>query len=156
MPDLPETLTTDLLFDAKIDLRPPEALGQTPLGGRTIFIIEGGTFQGPQLSGTVRQGGGDWFLAHPNGAGELDVRLTLETHDGALILMTYRGVFDVDSAVVAEVFAGNDVDPSRYYFRTTPRFETGDQRYAWLNKLVCVGAGWFAPNLVGYRIFAIR
>lgn len=156
MPDLPDTLTADVLFDAKIDLRPPEVIGQSPLGARTIFIIEGGTFDGPKLTGAVHQGGGDWFLAHPNGAGELDVRLTLETHDGALVLMTYRGVFDVDPAVVAQVFAGNDVDPSRYYFRTTPRFETGDERYAWLNKVICVATGWFAPNKVGYRVFAIR
>ncbi len=156
MPELPDALATEILFDAKIDLRPPQALGPTPLGARTIFIVEAGTFAGPSLHGTVHQGGGDWFLALPNGAGELDVRLTLETHDGALILMTYKGVFDVDPALVADAFAGKDVDPSRYYFRTTPRFETGDERYAWLNKLICVAVGWFGPNVVGYRIFAIR
>jgi hypothetical protein len=156
MPDMPDALATEILFDATIDLQPPEALGQTPLGGRTIFIIKGGTFAGPKLTGDVHPGGGDWYLGNANGAGELDVRLTLETNDGALILMTYRGILDVTPGVVAEVFAGKDVSPSRYYFRTTPRFETGDERYAWLNKLICVATGWFAPNLVGYRIFAIR
>jgi hypothetical protein len=42
-----------------------------------------------------------------------------------------------------------------YYFRTTPRFETGHERYAWLNTLVCVGYGWFGAGAVGYRVFGI-
>jgi len=156
MPELPDALTTEFLFEAHIDLLPPERMGQTPFGGRSVFIVKGGSFEGPKLAGTVHPGGGDWFLTLANGAGELDVRGTLETRDGALILMTYHGILDVKPELVADVFEGKDVIPSAYYFRTAPRFETGDERYAWLNKLVCVGVGWFGINEVGYRVFAIR
>jgi hypothetical protein len=156
MPAFPEHLETEHLLDADIDLEPPETFGQTPFGGRSIFIVKGGTFEGPRLRGTVRPGGGDWFLTRGDGVGELDVRGTFETDDGALIYVSYRGVLDASQEVVRRVFSGEQVDPSAYYFRTAPRFETGHEKYTWLNRLVCVGVGWFAPNKVGYRIFGVR
>jgi hypothetical protein len=155
MPELPTDIRTEFLYEAHIDLAPPERIGQAPFGGRSVFIVTGGTFEGPKMRGTVHIGGGDWFLALPNGAGELDVRATLETDDGALILITYHGIIDASPEVAQRVFSGEDVSPSEYYFRTTPRLETGDERYAWLNKLVCVATGYFGINKVGYRVFAV-
>lgn len=156
MPDFPDTLTTEVLFDADIELAPAEDVGAGPLGRRLIFIVRGGTFDGPRLRGTVRPGGGDWFLSLAGGAGELDVRGTFETHDGALIMVAYHGVLLADDDVTRRSLSGEDVSTREYYFRTTPRFETGDERYAWLNTTVCVGYGWFGPNRVGYRVFAIK
>jgi hypothetical protein len=145
----------EFLFEAEIQLEPPQRLGATPLGGRAVYIVTSGTFTGPRLRGTVLPGGGDWFLARANGIGELDVRATLRTDDGALILMTYHGVLDASADVVARVFAGEDVDPAEYYFRTAPRFETGDERYAWLNGRVAVASGRFAPGSVAYRAYLV-
>ena len=108
------------------------------------------------MRGTVRSGGGDWFLTMANGAGELDVRITLETDDGALIYMTYRGVLAASADVMARVFAGEDVRTTEYYFRTTPRFETGSEQYAWLNTTVAIAVGRPAPNKVSYRVFAVK
>jgi hypothetical protein len=156
MPQLPETIATELLFEAHIDLEPAEAVGDTPFGRRSIHIVKGGTFEGRKLRGTFRPGGGDWLLTLPNGAGELDVRGTMQTDDCALIYISYHGVLDVAPEVVARVFAGEDVSPSEYYFRTTPRFETGSEKYAWLNKTVCIGTGYFGIDKVGYRIFAVK
>ncbi|MBI5284589.1 MAG: DUF3237 domain-containing protein [Chloroflexi bacterium] len=156
MPELPSDIRTELLYEAHIDLAAPEAIGQSPFGARAVYIVTGGTFEGPKMRGTVRPGGGDWFLSLPNGAGELDVRATLETDDGALILITYHGILDVKPEVIRRVFAGEDVSPTEYYFRTTPRLETGDERYAWLNKTICVATGYFGINKVGYRVFAVR
>src|SRR5207244_9864042 len=117
MANLPERIETELLFEAHIQLAPPEPLGATPFGGRSIFIVTGGTFEGPRLRGTFRPGGGDWYLALANGAGELDVRGTMQTEDGALILLTYRGVLDVSRELAGQIIAGEGVTPSRYYFR---------------------------------------
>ena len=39
------------------------------------------------------------------------------------------------------VARGERVDPSTYYFRTTPRFETGHPKYAFLNRLLAVSSG---------------
>lgn len=156
MAAFPERLDTEFLFDIEAELDAPLAVGATPLGGRTIFPVTGGRFEGPRLRGEVVPGGADWFLTRANGVGELDVRVTLRTDDGALLYLTYRGVLDAKPEVMARVFAGQEVDLSEYYFRTTPRFETGDERYAWLNALVCVGVGRAAPGKVAYRVFAVR
>lgn len=154
MPGPPRDIETSFLFEAHIDLEPPERIGETPHGLRAIYMVRGGSFTGPNIRGRVRSGG-DWFLSLPHGAGELDVRGTLETDDGALILMTYHGVIDAAPEIAGRVLAGEDIEPSEYYFRTAPRFETGDERYAWLNKRICVGTGYFALNRVGYRVFEV-
>jgi hypothetical protein len=155
MAQLPADIRTEFLFEAHIELAPPDQFGASPFGSRSIFIVTSGTFEGPKMRGTFLPGGGDWFLMLPNGAGELDVRATLRTDDGALLLMTYRGIIDARPEVMARAMSGEDVSPSEYYFRTAPRFETGAEQYAWLNKRVCVATGYFGPNRVGYRVFAV-
>ncbi len=44
------------------------------------------------------------------------------------------------------------VDPSRYYFRTNPLFETGAEQYAWMNDIVCVGQGYLVEGGIAYSI----
>jgi hypothetical protein len=74
-----------------VDLSPRPDIGVGSLGRRTLFGSAGGTFHRPRLHGGVLPGGGDWALIRPDGAMTLDVRLTLRTHDGALVHMTYGG-----------------------------------------------------------------
>lgn len=156
MPEFPDRIETEHLFDARIDLEAPEQVGAGPMGRRSIFIVKSGEFAGPRLRGTVRPGGGDWLLSFAGGYNELDVRGTLETHDGALLYLSYRGVLLLTPEQGRRSAAGETLSPREYYFRTTPRFETGDERYAWLNSTVCVGHGAFGPNEVSYRVFAVK
>ena len=135
-------------------LEAPAQVGAGPYGARSIHIITGGTFEGHRLRGTVRAGGGDWLLSSAD-YHELDVRATLETDDGALIYVTYRGALKIDPAIFARVAGGEEADPAQYYFRTAPRFETGHEKYAWINSVVCIGYGAVGVGSVAYRIFAI-
>src|ERR1051325_5959416 len=80
-----------LLFDMVVDLHPREDFDRGPLGRRVLFGSAGGAFEGTALRGSVLAGGGDWALFRADGVMALDVRLTLRTHDGALVLMTYGG-----------------------------------------------------------------
>src|SRR3954467_4618431 len=84
-------IRTAPLFDMVVDLNPRLNIGDGPLGRRILFGAAGGSFEGPKLHGEVLAGGGDWALFRADGAMTLDVRLTLRTHDGALIHMTYGG-----------------------------------------------------------------
>lgn len=154
MPKFPDAVMTEHLLDVRFTLEVPAQIGAGPYGARSIHIITGGAFEGPRLRGTVRTGGGDWLLSSTD-YHELDVRATLETDDGALIYVTYRGALRIDPAIFARVAGGEDVDPTDYYFRTTPRFETGHEKYTWLNSLVGVGYGAVGAGSVAYRIFAI-
>lgn len=144
------------LFRAEITLAAPQELGETPQGRRRIIGITGGRFAGERLSGRVLAGGADWQVIRPDGVADLDARYTLETSDGALIYVRNRGYRHGPPEVIRRLAAGEAVDPSLYYMRTTPRFETGDARYAWLNRIVCVGTGARRTNAVELEVFEVR
>jgi len=152
-------IRTEFLFDLEVDLKAPDDLGVTPQGNRLIAIATGGAFAGPRLQGEVLGGGGDWLIRTPRGTGNLDVRITLRTHDGALIYMTYGGRVALSDSLLARMQAGDVLDPSTYYFRTAPYFETAAEPYAWLNDLIAVGIGRIinqdGRNGVGYTVYAI-
>jgi len=148
-------LKTELLAEMSVDLEEAQNVGATPHGNRQIFLVKGGTFEGPKLKGEVLPGGGDWALLRPDGAGELDVRGTLRTDDGHLIYMYYRGIVHASPEVMARMVQGEAVDPSEYYFRTVPFYETASEKYGWLNRVVAVAVGKLAPNWVGYTVYAI-
>ena len=116
------------LMTLRLSAAPTQNVGAGPHGTRLTFPIIGGGFEGDRLRGKVLPGGGDWVLKRPDGVLELDLRITLATDDGALIHMTFEGIRD-DGAQGAP------------YFRTLPRFETADTKYAFLNRLLAVGVG---------------
>jgi hypothetical protein len=144
------------LFRAEITLAAPQELGETPQGRRRIIGITGGRFAGERLSGRVLAGGADWQVTRPDGVADLDARYTLETSDGALIYVRNRGYRHGAPETMRRLAAGEAVDPSLYYMRTTPRFETGDARYAWLNRIVCVGTGARHTDAVELEVFEVR
>ncbi|WP_279582295.1 DUF3237 domain-containing protein [Fodinicola feengrottensis] len=118
----------------------------------------GGTFEGPKLKGEVLPGGGDWALFRPDGTMTLDVRLTLRTHDQALVHMTYGGRWVVPAALrndLTDPVKRYQIDPSAYYFRTNPLFETGAPEYAWLNDVVSVGSGYLVEGGIAYKVTEI-
>jgi len=149
-------LNLRLLLKAEITLAPPQELGDTPQGRRRIINITGGSFGGERLSGRVLPGGADWQVIRADGVADLDARYTLETEDGALIYVRNRGLRHGPAEVLKKLSLGQDVDPSLYYMRTTPSFETGDARYAWLNRLVCVATGARRPSAVELEVFEIQ
>ena len=129
------------LLKAEITLAQAQELGDSPLGRRRIIPITGGTFRGERLSGRVLAGGADWQVIRADGVAELDARYTLETEDKALIYVRNFGYRHGPAEVIKRLAAGEAVDPSLYYMRTTPRFETGAERYRWLNRIICVATG---------------
>lgn len=143
------------LFKAAITLAAVQELGTGPLGRRRIIPITGGRFEGERLSGRVLPGGADWQVIRPDGVADLDARYTIETHDGALIYVRNKGYRHGPEDVIRRLAAGEAVDPKLYYMRTTPWFETGDARYAWLNRIVCVGTGARLAAAVQLEFFEV-
>src|SRR5262250_2055500 len=129
------------LMTLDVVVPPPQKLGPVPHGTRVIAPIAGGTFEGSRLRGKVLPGGGDWTLLRSDGVLELDLRITLETEDRALIYMTSFGLRHGPPEVLAALARGESVDPSKYYFRTSVRFETSAQQYAFLNRLIAIASG---------------
>ncbi len=131
----------NFLYTSIIEVETPLLVGHSPYGERRIINIKGGAFSGPRLSGRVLSGGADWQLIRGDGVAELEARYTLETHDGALIYVANWGLRHGPKEVMERLASGGEVDPSEYYFRTTPIFETGASGYEWLNSLVAIASG---------------
>lgn len=69
-----------------------------PQGTRTIVELVGGRFDGPRVKASLQVPAGDWVTNRADGSLKLDVRFTLRTDDGALILVTYNGIGQTTAA----------------------------------------------------------
>ncbi|HSU07164.1 MAG TPA: DUF3237 domain-containing protein [Acetobacteraceae bacterium] len=143
------------LFTLKLTVAGMQQIGATPGGNRRIGLVAGGTFQGERLRGTVLPGGADWLMTRPDGATTLDVRLVLQTNDGAAIGMTYRGLRHGPAEVIERINRGETVDPASYYFRTAVAFETAATDYDWLNRVIAIGTGDRLPSGPVYEVFEV-
>src|SRR5882762_5808279 len=144
-----------LLMTLQVAVPGVQKIRAVPHGTRVTAPIASGHFEGPRLRGKVLPGGGDWTLLREDGVLELDLRLTLETDDGALIHMMSFGLRHGPPEVMAALGRGEAVDPSTYYFRTTPRFETGHSKYTFLNHLLAVSSGDRRPDGPIYTIHEV-
>ena len=130
-----------MLFQANVKISAAIHVSKIPLGERRFIPITGGSFAGDKLSGDVLPGGADWQLVRQDGSAVLHARYTLRTKDNALIYVENRGIRWGSPDVLAQLARGENVDPSKYYFRTTPQFETGASQYLWLNNIIAVCSG---------------
>jgi hypothetical protein len=113
-----------------------------PQGTRTIVQVVGGRFEGQRVKASVQTPAGDWITNRADGSYRLDVRLTLKTDDGAVILVTYNGIGQTTDAGAS--------------LRIAPLFETGDSRYLWLTRLQAIGVGERVGTTVKYDIYALK
>ncbi|MDX1982888.1 MAG: DUF3237 domain-containing protein [Bryobacteraceae bacterium] len=135
---------------------PPEVIGPVPEGIKVNFYVTGGEVTGPKVRGKVRPVGADWLTLRRDGVAILDVRATLETTDGALILITYPGILDLGEDGYDRFLRG-DLPPASQ-IRTSPRLFTSHPDYVWLNRLHCLGVGQtdLPNNRVAYDVYAVR
>ena len=134
-----DSLAVEHLFTLKADVARAATLAGVPAGTRVVVNCTGGTFEGPKLRGVVEGPGGDWVLVGADGTMRLDVRLLLHTDDGADILMMYGGVASDGGKTI----------------RAAPTFETGDERYAWLNSVQGVATGTSGAGQAVYEIYRL-
>lgn len=120
-------------------------IGTGPAGARTIAEVSGGSMSGERVNGTVKgNAAADWMLTSKDGIATLDVRVVVETDDGALIYITYEGRADWSEG------------PGTKPIYMAPKFETSDERYTWLNSVQAVGKGQLGAGTVSYEIAEVR
>ena len=127
----------------------------SPAGNRMNFALERGVCVGDRLNGAFHQNGGDWTTLGSDGIARLDVRATIETDDGELVYMTNTGRFVLDEVAMARLTEGEHLANDEIYARSSPLFETGSERYAWLNGIVTIAVGEIAVDHVDYRVFEV-
>src|SRR5216684_928785 len=138
----PRAPAFEYLGTLRADIGTRTVLENGPQGTRTVVQVVGGRFEGPRVKASVQTPAGDWITNRADGSYRLDVRLTLKTDDGGLILVTYNGI-------------GRTTDAGAS-LRCAPLFETGDSRYVWLTRLQAVGVGERVGTTVSYDIYALK
>jgi hypothetical protein len=136
-PSEEDKLQSAFLFDLVFEKGPAN-----PAGNRVVVGIQGGTFEGPKLKGTIAAPSGDWIVARPDGSSVLDMRIVLQTDDEQKIYMACRGIAYTPEG--GSLFA-----------RILPMFETGAAKYAWLNNVVAAGVYRPRAGKIGYRVYQI-
>ncbi|MGX1305420.1 hypothetical protein AB7M35_000140 [Amorphus suaedae] len=136
----------EFAFAVTLTLKKPR-LEMAPLavgGSRLGVQIVGGTFEGPQIAGTVVPGGGEWPHVRGDDVFCFDARYHLRVDDGTIILLQNRGYRHASPEVMERLWAlrpGDHVSPEEYYFRCTPTFEVAPGKHDWLARHVFVGLG---------------
>lgn len=139
----------------RVEVNPMVSFGRFPLGERRLITFDSGTFEGPDIRGTVAAGGVDWQYVMPDDTLEIRAHYGLITDDGDGIEVVSDGVRTAPPEVMARLAAGEQVDPSEYYFRTHIRLSTGSQRYDRFNRILGVAWGERAPAGVAIHAFEV-
>lgn len=148
--------TLEFAFTVTAQVAPPIEQG-TVDGGRKRFIaITGGSVSGPLLNGAVLPGGGDWQTILPGGLTKVEARYFLKAEDGTVIEVTNPGVRTGSAEVIERLAKGENVDPSAYYFRTTPRFDVAPGKHEWLRRHAFVARGIRRPDKVEIDFYVVR
>ena len=152
---LPDPRLTQV-YRLEATLGQPLDLGEIAQGHRRIVPLTGGSFNGPEINGTLIPGASaDWQTVLPDGTALGDIRYTLQTDGGAVLYVQSRGVRHGSAEVLARLGRGEAVDPSEYTFRTSTHIETAAPELDWLNKGVFISVGGRLPRGVVYETYLV-
>ena len=152
----PIPLNSRYLCTMRIRVSASYVINDVPVGERRrIDIFNGGEVEGPLLRGTILPGGSDTLLTRNDSSLAPSVRLVIKTDDESLILVRYKGVRHGPPEVMERIANGMNVEPSEYYLRNAPFFETSSGKYDWLNRIVSVGIGRRETDSAVYDVHEI-
>ena len=152
----PIPLNSRYLCTMRIRVSDSYIMNDVPTGERRrIDIFNGGEVEGPLLRGIILPGGSDTLLTRNDSSLTPSVRLVIKTDDEALILVRYKGVRHGPPEVMERLANGMNVEPSEYYLRNAPFFETSSGKYDWLNRIVSVGIGRRETDSAVYDVHEI-
>lgn len=140
--ELPKfTPQLEFALQLQVTLGETYSCGDTQHGRRTVVPITGGTFEGPNIKGTIINGGADYQLANAEGRTELEAIYSIKTDDGIYIHVRNRGII---------CNAKDENGTPSFYFRAAPQFEApSNSKYAWLNNALFVCAPEFGGDFKG-------
>jgi hypothetical protein len=138
----PEAPQLVLMTQLSVAVGPVVSLGAPARHGERRYVTLGaGTARGPELNGTLVEGGVDWQVQRADGATDISAHYVIRTDDGALVEVQSDGVRHGPPEVMARLARGEPVPPEAYYFRTVLRFTTGHPAWLHLNKLLAIAVG---------------
>ena len=142
------------LLDMRVEFDAAQIFG-TPTGTRMTFVITRGRAEGDRIAGDLLAGGGDWVVLGSDGVARLDVRATLRTDDGAFVHVTVSGRVLMGQEATARYSAGELIRHDEVYARSSPLFDTDDERYRWINAVHTVAINQMSLSEVHYKVFEV-
>lgn len=130
-------------------------LGSAPGGERRYVPLGGGTVSGPELNGSLVEGGVDWQVNRADGALEIAAHYVIRADDGALIEVRSEGLRHGPPEVMQRLARGEAVARDEYFFRTLVRFTTGAPQWAHLNKVMAIACGEREASRVRLDLYRI-
>jgi hypothetical protein len=118
-------------------------LGNTPVGQRIIQEFLSVRFDGERLRGSMTgKSGADWLTIDGDNNATIDIRVLLLTDDRAHVFVTLDGRASWPEQLgIGAIYS-------------TARFESGDERYRWVNQLRLVSKGAVTEGrTVAHEIF---
>lgn len=148
----------DYVASYNATLTAPEIIGPVVEGLRLNIYVTGGTVEGPRMKGRLLPVGGDWLTIRTDGVAVLDVRATIETDDGALVYLNYKGVGDCGPDGYQTFLNGGPFPVEGLDLRTNPWFQTAHPKYQWLTRglFVEVGKVFLDRGEVRYDIYHVK
>ncbi len=123
--------------------------------GRRMIPVLGGIVRGSRLNGVILPGGADWQHQESPDVLRIGGRWIMETDDRVRIEVETPGIRRASAQVLSELLAGQEVDPSQYYFRVAPQFTLRSRHYQWLRDTIFVGLGAKRTKSVKIDVFAV-
>lgn len=152
----PSVPSLELTFTITAVIGPAVSAGHHTQGERLHIPILSGRVDGPRLRGTIMPGGFDWPLIRPDGTSEISASYTIRADDGTLILVHNKGLRVSSPEVLAQLRQGVTVDPSEYYFYSTPRFDAPTGPHHWLRDTIFIASIAPNPGGIAIAVYAVR
>ena len=137
---MPPQLSTKYVFTITAHIGGVTSAGEIGHGVRRIIPVIGGEVRGADINGKVCAFGADFQIIRPNELIELEAKYAFETDDGAVVYVENKGIRFGPVDLLQKLKRGEPVDPKLIYFRTLPKFETGNEKYRWLMEHIFVAS----------------
>ena len=138
--------TAELFESGLIEVQLGEILevGDGAKGNRLVVEVKEVSVSGGRVNANLAiRDAADWGTVSQDGSlMSLDVRFTLKTDDGEYIYVEYAGRGDLSTGLIA----------------AAPTFQTGSEKYSWINRVQGVTAGQanLETGKLVYRLYEVK
>ena len=146
-------------FRVSVSVDEPIEIGrcdETLVGRRRLITIPGGTVTGEGCNGEVLPGGVDSQVIHPDGKADISARYGIRFDDGTSVYIQNDGIRTVPPEEAKIVLEGGYVDPSHYYFVTSPQMEVYDESRQWMARKIWICVGIRKPDAVMIDYYSVE
>lgn len=128
----------------------------SPKGTRQFWQVSEATLSGPKIHAKLAGAGLDWMAMSDDGFWRPDVRAQFLTDDGALVLMLYTGLVEQSDRFKAAAEGDEETGWDDQYMRLSVGFDTGAERYRWLNRSLFIARGrLLGTGHIEYEIYIV-